>query len=158
MRAILTIIISVLVAGCDPGWGYHVPTPGAHTRATILPPADSGNPSLRLIRARVFSMGLHVHVAVTSAAIEGLALDSASLQVYDRDGNPLKRIGAVTGCARGYADARPPTCSLEADFSVAPLTRFFRPNPALNELTVRVEGLARDGRHIVLNLPLTWDR
>ncbi len=157
MRAILTIIISVLVAGCDPGWMYHVPTPGAHTSATTLPPADSGNLSLQLIRADLFSMGLYVHVAVTHAAIEGFTLDSASLQVFDRDGNPLKRIGAVAGCARGYADARPPTCSPEANFSVVPTTRFFRPNPALHELTVRVEGLARDGRHIVLNLPLTWD-
>ncbi len=157
MRAILIMIISVLVAGCDPGWGYHAPTTGTHTSATTLPRADSGNLSLQLIRARVFASGLNVRVAVTNAAIEGLTLDSASLQVFDRDGNPLKRIGAVAGCAIGYPDARLPTCSPEADFSVVSTIGFFRPNPALRELTVRVEGLARGRRHIVLNLPLTWD-
>jgi hypothetical protein len=157
MRAILIIIISVLVAGCDPGWGYNVPTTGKHTGPTTFPPVDSGNLSLRLIRARVFAKALYVRVAITNAAIEGLTLDSASLQVFDRDGKSLRRIRAVAGCGIGYPDARLPTCSPEAEFSVVPMTRFFRPNPALQELTVRVDGLARGGRRVVLNLPLTWD-
>jgi hypothetical protein len=157
MRAILISIISVLVAGCDPGWDYHVPTPGTPTSATTFPSADSGNLSLQLIRARVFSMSLYVRVAVANASVECLTLDSASMQVFDRDGTPLKRIGAVAGCAIGYPDARLPTCSPEAEFSVSPTTGFFRPNPTLQELTVRVEGLARGGRHVVMNLPLTWD-
>ena len=155
MRAILITVVSVLVAGCDPGWGYHVPTTVTHTGATILPPADSGNLSLQLIRARVFASGLYVRVAVTNAAAEDLSLDSTSLQVFDRDGKALRRIRPVTGCSIGYPDRRLPTCSPEADFSIVP-TRFFRPNQALQELTVRVEGVARGGR-VVLELPLRWD-
>ena len=157
MRAILIIIISVLVAGCDPGWGYHVSPQGTHISATTLSVADSSNLSLRLIRARLFGGGLQVRVAVTNAAVEGLTLDSGSLQIFDRHGIPLERKGAVTGCGIGNHEARLPTCTPAADFSVNPMSRFFRRNPALQELTVRVEGIAHDGRHVILNLPLTWD-
>ena len=157
MRAMLIIVISVLLAGCDPGWEYNVPEPETRTSVRTVPSADSGNLSLELVRARVFSMGLYVRVAVTNASVEGLTLDSASMQVFDRDGTSLKRIGPVAGCAIGHLDVPVPTCRPEAEFSVSPTTGFFRPNPTLQALTVRVTGLARDGRHVVLTLPLTWD-
>lgn len=110
------------------------------------------------MQARLFGSGLQVRVAVTNAAVEGLTLDSGSLQIFDRYGNPLERNGAVTGCGIGNPEARLKTCTPKADFLVNPMSRFFRRNPALQELTVRVEGIAQDGRHVILNLPLTWDK
>jgi hypothetical protein len=157
MRAILIVILSALVAGCDPGWGYHPSPQGAHTSATTFPVADSSNLSLRLIRARLFGGGLQVRVAVTNAAVEGLTLDSGSLQIFDRHGNPLERNQPVVGCGIGNPEARLRTCTPEGYFSVNPMSRFFRRNQALQDLTVRVEGIAQDGRHVILNLPLTWD-
>lgn len=157
MRSILIIIISALVAGCEPGWGYHVSPQGTHTREPTFPAADASSLSLRLIRARVFGAGLHIRVAVTNAAVEGLTLDSASLQVFDRNGSALKRSGSVEGCGIGHPEVRLPTCTPRADFLVDPTNLFFRPNPALQELTVSVGGLARNARHVILSLPLTWD-
>src|SRR5437879_5469008 len=126
MRAPLGIAISLLVAGCDPGWTYHV----ASDRASAVPTApalgDSAHLSVELVEASLFAGGLHIRVAIPNAPTHGLTLDSASLRVLDREGRPLPRTLAG-GCAIGYPKAHLSTCSPWGDFSVHPTTRFWRP-------------------------------
>ena len=156
MRA-LGIAVSLLVAGCDPGWTYHVATdrmPSVPTTPTL---ADSAPLALELLEARLFALGLHIRVAIPNASTHGLTLDSASLGVLDREGRPLSRT-LVGGCAIGYPRAHLSTCSPWGDFSVHPTTGLFRPNPTLQELTVRVEATTGMGKPVTLKLPLTWDR
>ena len=157
MRAPLGMAVSLLVAGCDPGWTYHVATDQMPTVQAAATLADSAHLSLELVQAWLFAGGLHIRVTIPNASTHGLTLDSASLQVLDRQGGPLPRT-LVGGCAIGYPKAHLSTCSPWGDFSVHPTTGFVRPNPTLQELTVRVEATTRVGKHVTLTLPLTWDR
>jgi hypothetical protein len=157
MRAQLGMAVSLLVAGCDPGWTYHVATDRMPTVPTAPSPADSAHLSIELLEARLFAAELHIRVAMPNASKHGLTLDSASLGVLDRQGSPLART-LVGGCAIGYQKANLSTCSPWGDFAVNPTTRLWRPNPTLQELTVRVEATTRQGKHVTLTLPLTWDR
>jgi hypothetical protein len=97
MRAILTIIVSVLVAGCDPGWSYHVPTPGAHTTATTLPPANSGNLSLQLIRAQVLSLAAAASIARADLLRAHLTSGVLSTRCLAADAHSANLIAYVTG-------------------------------------------------------------
>jgi len=153
----LAIAVSLLVAGCDPGWTYHVATDQMPPVPTAPTPADSAPLSLELVEARLSSLGLHIRVAIPNASTHGLTLESTSLRVLDRDGGPLP-LTLVGGCAIGYPKAHLSTCSPWGDFSVHPTTGLFRPNPTLQELTVHVEATTRVGKHVTLTLPLTWDR
>ena len=162
MRLLLAIV-PVLIAGCDPGWTYHeasrhMPT-SAPAEARASEPATL---SLKLLEARLFAGGLHLRTTVVNAAAELRTLDSASLQVLDAQGSPLKTV-RVGGCAIGYPTARLSSCSPEGDFSVNPGDFTFNPmkpfrrNPALREVTVRVQGVTGSRRHVVLTLLLEWD-
>src|ERR1051325_6691398 len=149
--------VSLLVAGCDPGWTYHVATDRMPSVPTTSRLADSAHLSLELVEARLFAGGLHIRVAIPNASTHGFTLDSASLRVLDRQSRSLPPT-LVGGCAIGSPKAHLSTCSPWGDFSVHPTTRFFRPNPTLQELTVRVEATTQVGKHLTLTLPLTWDR
>ena len=156
MRLLLTLSLCLVVTGCDPGWTYHVAIPQVPGDTTFAGSTDSTGLSLQLIGASLFATQLDVRVAVLNASHQGLTLDSTSVQVLDRDGRPLKLI-RVAGCAIGYPNTQLPTCSPEASFEAHSTTRLFRPNPALKELTVRIQGLSATGQPVVLTLSLIWD-
>ena len=156
MRTLFAITTGTLLAACDPGWTYHVSANRVPNRATIPSPATSVDLSLRLLEARLFSLGLHIRVAVANASSQGVGLDSASLQVFDLRGEPLALV-RTGGCAIGYPTVHLSTCSLWGDFSVRPTTALYARNPVLRALTVRVQGKARGGGSVLLTLPLEWD-
>jgi len=155
MRSLLPIVILVLAAGCDPGWTYHERAPRTSTNTTVRTPAELDTFSLRLREAWLFAGAFHLRATVVNTSGQPRPLDSASLQVLDGQGNPLKPV-TVGGCAIGYPTARLSSCSPEGYFSVRSTTGFYRRNPVLQELTVRVEGVTRAGRHVALTLPLEW--
>src|SRR5256885_8436202 len=82
MRTLFAITTGTLLAACDPGWTYHVSAYRVPNRATIPSPATSVDLSLRLLEARLFSLCLHIRVAVANASRQGVRLDSASLQAF----------------------------------------------------------------------------
>jgi hypothetical protein len=156
MRIILAMTVLLLAAGCDPGWTYHVQNPRMARTHTASGLSDSENLSLLLLDAHLFAMGLHIRTTVVNASGQLVPLDSASVKVFDRSGQMLT-VNRVAGCDVGAPMSRLQSCSPEAYVSVTPLTVLFRPNPALQRLTVRVEGVTRSGRHVTICLPLEWD-
>ncbi len=148
---LIGMAIPILAAGCDPGWTYHVQSPSTPTSGLSSAIAGADSLSLNLLEAHLFAGGLHIRTTVVNGLGHVTPLDSASLQIFDRSGNILTP-SRVSGCAIGYPRSRLSTCSPEADLSA-----LSRRNPALEQLTVRVAGVTRSGRGVVLILPLEWD-
>ena len=156
MRIVIVMAIAILAVGCDPGWTYHVQGRSTATSGLSSAIPDADNLSLNLLEARLFAGGLHIRTTVVNRLGHVTPLDSASLQIFDRSGTILTP-SRVSGCAIGYPASRLSSCSPEADFSVRPTIAFSRRNPALEQLTVRVSGVTRSGRGVVLTLPLEWN-
>ena len=156
MRIVMVMAIPILAAGCDPGWTYHVQSRSTTTSGLSSANADADSLSLNLLEARLFAGGLHIRTTVVNRLGHITPLDSASLQIFDRSGSILTP-SRVSGCAIGHPTSRLSSCSPEADLSVRPTIGFSRRNPALEQLTVRVAGVTRSGRGVVLTLPLEWD-
>jgi len=157
MRALLAIATYMLLTACDPGWTYHVSAARAQHGEPVPSPADSQKLSLELLEAQLFTYRLYIRVAVRNASTEGLVLDSASLQAFDRRGDPLTP-WLTGGCAIGYPTAHLPTCSPWRYFVVEPITWPYTRNPALREITVHLRGTVRGGQNVLLTLPLEWDK
>ncbi len=79
------------------GWFCHVPTPGAHTTATTLPPANSGNLSLQLIRAQVFGLVTAASVARADLLRAHTTSRVLSTQCLAADAHSANLIAVVTG-------------------------------------------------------------
>jgi hypothetical protein len=156
MRIVIAMAIPIFAAGCDPGWTYHVQSRSTPTSGLSSAIADADRLSLNLLEARLFAGGLHIRTTVVNGLGHVTPLDSASLQIFDRSGNILTP-SRVSGCSIGYPQSRLSSCSPEADLSVRPTIALSRRNPALEQLTVRVAGVTRSGRGVVLILPLEWD-
>src|SRR6266700_3444204 len=129
MRAPLGVAVSLLVAGCDPGWTYHVATDQMPTVQAAATLADSAHLSLELVQAWLFAGGLHIRVGIPNASTRGLTLDSASLQVLDRQGGPLPR----TLVAAVPSDTQRRTCRRAVPGAISLSTR----RPAFFALTQR---------------------
>jgi hypothetical protein len=155
MRFLLAITLQLLASGCDPGWTYHVQRHSTSTTEASAGGGDSSSLYLRLLEARVFAGSLDIRTTVVDSSGQLTPLDSVSVQVLDRSATVLPS-SWVTGCGIGSRTVQLASCSPRAYVSVTPIA-LFRRNPALRELTVRVEGVTRSHRRVALTLPLEWD-
>jgi hypothetical protein len=152
MRVSLIVLLALVVAGCDPGWRYHL---ASNTGAASL--HESGPIRTELVHARLFSLGLHVTVSVANASALEVMIDSVDLAVRDADDGVLPQ-DYLSGC-KAPVGARlrlsPATaCEVSASFRVDPGT--WRRNRRLRALSVRLTTMVNNTR--VLNtLPLEWD-
>jgi hypothetical protein len=74
MRFCLVLLSSTILAGCDPGWRYHLAPP-----LVTVPVTKSEPIRVELVRADVFSLGFDVTVNVTNAIASDIVIDAVLL-------------------------------------------------------------------------------
>jgi hypothetical protein len=150
----------VCVAGCDPGWNYHVPD---------LPPERADRTSAELgisvvAQGGLFTSSLWVDVDVRNDDSVPLVVGATPFRVLDAARRPLP-------WHRGHATAQPcdtrtqgavtlangDVCKMRGAFEVRALSAPFRRNQDLRTLTIVIDGLTRGRTPISRSVVLEWD-
>ena len=149
MRFRFLLPLVAFLVGCDPGWQYQV-----SSKPSMRPASASTSVRVELVRAFVFSLGLHLKLDVINATTATIELESPVMTLRDASDTPLtptfqEGCGPIGRGARRLAPSE--SCSMEARFPVDPGT--WRANPRLRTLIVRIEAKI-DGAHVQQSLHL----
>ena len=146
-----------LMAGCDPGWSYVVPS-GRPVMADGLR-YDLAGPSQTALRVytSLFTSDLTVELEITNTGVSPLVVPPRPLlSVLGREGIRLpRRDRDGTSTCLGRASPTGPV-ALPSGQSCRIGTHFVvKPDPKeLRTLTVTVGGFTRDGQPVTISIPL----
>jgi len=160
MKRILAMILTVfLLSGCDPGWSYRPHDPGTSRSGQYQYRFAETDGVETTVSCRLFSMGLTIGIKIVNHGPGSLSVAPELLSVQDARGNKLERVGGHCDASKDgekfVLDAGK-SCEVVGRFQVNPLSGPF-PNPDLKNVTVVMDGLARDGKQIPLKRVLDKD-
>jgi hypothetical protein len=157
--AFVVVVASLLItAGCDPGWRYQML--GAQTGDR-----NSARYSLRShevevsIHASVFSAEVLIDLELTNLDAGRLYIDTNQVRAVDARGSSLRmiegyRVPDSIGTmlvVLGFGE----TSRVQRRFAVRPSSGLRR-NPNLRVITLFIDGIARAGQSIPLQVTLEW--
>lgn len=151
-------MLIVLLAACDPGWGYRVP--GAREVNEDGRHFELAGPSQTTLRAHanLFTSSLRTILTITNDASTPITIQPDRLRATNREGKELERTSyrTVVRCVDHEADEQvslPPgkSCRMFADFHVRPDADL------LKTVTLTHDGVMRDGVAVPVTVRLEKD-
>jgi hypothetical protein len=153
MRTCISILLIPVLAGCDPGWNYHLaPVPiGKYS-------TDKAGVQVTAL-ARLFTADLTTTVRIRNITDNEIVLDSIAVSILDARDSELAP-GLTRSCTQPEQDRRLPaagTCQMEIVSSVHPVGFLGRRNSHLRRLSVKVV-MQVNGTAVLNVVPLEWDK